>query len=109
MAGYCSQQAIHFVDLLQWLVGGVERVDATTDTLVHGMDCEAVATVSLEFENGAYGTIEATTAVTGATRDGREPLVTGRDARTAMEIVLAGYESASSGRPIHVNDIRDGT
>ena len=64
--GVLLQQASHFVDLLQWLMGGVERVDATTATLAHDMECEDLAIVTLEFENGSHGTIEATTAVQGA-------------------------------------------
>ncbi|MFB6217676.1 MAG: Gfo/Idh/MocA family protein [Halobacteriaceae archaeon] len=63
--GCLMNQAIHSVDLLQWLGGGVEAVHARTDTVAHEMECEDVAVVSLAYESGAYGTIEATTAVRG--------------------------------------------
>jgi UDP-N-acetyl-2-amino-2-deoxyglucuronate dehydrogenase len=35
-----------------------------------------------------------------AVREGREPAVTGADGRAALEIILAVYESARSGRPV---------
>lgn len=63
--GCLMNQAIHSVDLLQWLGGDVESVHAHTDTVAHEMECEDVAVVSLAFESGAYGTVEATTAVHG--------------------------------------------
>ncbi|GAB3673098.1 Gfo/Idh/MocA family protein [Halopiger thermotolerans] len=153
--GVLIQQAIHFVDLLDWLTGGIERVSAETDTIAHEMECEDLAVVSLEFANGARGVIEATTAVRGgedrvelngtegsynsgtfvledeevepdivepptgtglegqvrdfleAIREDREPLVSGRDARRAVEIVLAAYASADLGRPIDVDEVRE--
>jgi len=63
--GVLMQQAVHFVDLLQWLGDGVESVYAHTDTVAHEMECEDVAVVTIAYENGAHGTIEATTAVRG--------------------------------------------
>ncbi len=67
--GALIQQAIHFVDLLQWLTGDIESVFARTDTVAHEMECEDVAVVTVQFENGAYGTIEATTGVQGSVRE----------------------------------------
>jgi UDP-N-acetyl-2-amino-2-deoxyglucuronate dehydrogenase len=63
--GVLLQQAVHFVDMIQWLMGGVERVSAQLETLSHDMECEDTAVVTLEFENGAVGCIEATTSVNG--------------------------------------------
>lgn len=153
--GVLMQQAVHFVDLIQWLMGGVESVYAKSDTLVHEMECEDTIVVSFEFENGAYGSIQATTGVLGgqdhveingtdgsfnsgtfvldgeqvepdlveppfgtgmegqirdftdAVRNGREPMVTGREARKAIEVVLAAYASANLGQEIRVEDVRD--
>ncbi|MFB6138538.1 MAG: Gfo/Idh/MocA family protein [Halobacteriaceae archaeon] len=64
--GALMNQAIHFVDLLQWLMGGVESVYAYTDTLTWDMEMEDVAAVALTFENGAVGTMEASTTVRGS-------------------------------------------
>lgn len=43
-----------------------------------------------------------------AIREGREPAVTGREARRAVDIVLAAYASAERGEPVHPSDVRDG-
>jgi predicted dehydrogenase len=55
-------QSIHSIDLLQWLMGRVERLRAYTDTLAHRMETEDTAVAVLRFANGALGTIGATTA-----------------------------------------------
>jgi predicted dehydrogenase len=55
-------QGIHTVDLLLWLLGPVARVRALTATRLHAIECEDVALALLEFESGAVGTLEATTA-----------------------------------------------
>src|SRR6266496_320226 len=59
--GVLMNQSIHSIDLLQWLMGPVKSIYAYTDTLVHRMDTEDVAVAVLRFENGALGTISATT------------------------------------------------
>src|SRR6266487_2941115 len=59
--GVLMNQSIHSIDLLQWLMGPVKSVFAYTDTLVHRMETEDVAVAVLRFENGALGTISATT------------------------------------------------
>jgi len=61
--GALMNQAIHSVDLLVWLMGPVVSVTARTATLAHeNIEVEDVAVANLEFENGALGVIEATTA-----------------------------------------------
>ena len=40
---------------------------------------------------------------TDAVRDGRNPSVTGADARGALVLALASVESIKTGRPVHVN------
>ena len=64
--GALMNQAIHTVDLLQWLMGGVTSVQAHTTTLTHGIETEDVASASFRFNNGALGSITATTS---ASRD----------------------------------------
>lgn len=61
--GALMNQAIHTVDLLLWLMGPVKRVSAFTDMLGHsGIEVEDVAVANLQFQNGALGVIQATTA-----------------------------------------------
>src|SRR5579885_1581249 len=59
--GVLMNQAIHSIDLLQWLMGRVKSISAYTDTLVHRMETEDVAVAVLRFANGALGTISGTT------------------------------------------------
>lgn len=61
--GALMNQAIHTIDLLLWLMGPVKSVHARTATLAHDrIEVEDVAVAHLEFENGALGVIQATTA-----------------------------------------------
>ena len=61
--GALMNQAIHNVDLLQWLMGDVETVTALTATLAHErIEVEDTAVAALRFKNGALGTIEAATS-----------------------------------------------
>ncbi|MCO6047894.1 Gfo/Idh/MocA family oxidoreductase [Aeoliella sp. ICT_H6.2] len=61
--GALMNQAIHTVDLLQWLMGDVTEICALTDTLAHErIEVEDVAVATLRFASGALGVVEATTA-----------------------------------------------
>lgn len=159
--GVLMNQAIHGIDLLQWIGGGVERVSADLGTLAHDIDVEDTAVINLQFTSGALGQIRATTAahkdhlisvdVTGehgslriereeverfetvdgpvdfdverpergvghtnqvqdfvdAVREGREPRIPGREARKAIDIILAAYKSDEQERPVDVSEIRN--
>lgn len=163
--GTLMKQSIHTIDLLQWIMGPVERLSAETATLAHLIETEDTASAVLRFANGALGTIQGTTAapddapirleiigtrgrgvlerdrltvweparevaddelLTGrdreltegwypgepfgaahvrqwraivtALRSGEEPPVPGAEARQAVEIVRAIYESAEMGQ-----------
>jgi predicted dehydrogenase len=61
--GALMNQAIHTVDLIQWLFGPPVRVYGTIATRGHDIEVEDTAAAILEFENGAIGTIEAATSV----------------------------------------------
>ena len=174
--GALMNQGVHYVDLLQWLMGPVDRVVARTATASHEIPVEDVAVVLLTFAGGAVGVIEVSTAVypgfpqrleisgTGGTvavedgeviawelkdekgetgpygapvrRDeplpppadadaraadrkaaghraqfadlldgiaaGRDPVITGEEARKPLEIVLAAYRSARTGREVRL-------
>ena len=61
--GALMNQAIHTVDLVQWMFGPVARVSAAVATLVHEIKVEDTAAAVIEFTNGAIGTIEAATSL----------------------------------------------
>jgi UDP-N-acetyl-2-amino-2-deoxyglucuronate dehydrogenase len=172
--GSLMNQGVHYTDLLQWMMGPVDRVFARTATAVHErIEVEDIALAVLHFTSGAVGLLEASTAVypglserlevtgTGGTviveggrlracelkdergetsaygaklsadrpgadgggaadpaaighaghraqiadhleaiETGRQPLVTGEEARKPLELILAVYQSAREGREI---------
>ncbi|HET9003984.1 MAG TPA: Gfo/Idh/MocA family oxidoreductase [Gemmatimonadaceae bacterium] len=58
--GAFMNQASHYVDLIQWLVGPVESVIAKTATLARRIEAEDTGVAVLRFRSGALGTIEVT-------------------------------------------------
>ena len=164
-------QAIHNVDLLQWIMGPVTHIGGFTAMLAHErIEVEDTAVACLRFANGALGVIQATTSVypglpktiaihgdkgsavieqedvlrwhispetpddsrsasalpegrrlgrleqpggdlarrpppaagrfLAAIESNRKPLVDGREGRKAVEIILAIYRSAETGRVV---------
>jgi len=56
-------QGIHTIDLLQNVMGPVKAVTAKVKTTVHEIEGEDLGVALIEFENGALGTIEGSTAI----------------------------------------------
>jgi len=53
---------VHTVDLLLWLMGDVARVQSKAIAALHRIEVEDTLVGTLEFSNGAVGTLEATTS-----------------------------------------------
>ena len=68
--GVFANQASHHVDLLEWMMGGVESVFAKSTRASARIEAEDTGIVVVKFKNGALGTIEATTAVRPADLEG---------------------------------------
>ena len=157
--GALMNQGIHGIDLLQWLVGDIVSVSATVRTLVHAIKVEDTAVATVEFANGAIGSIMGATSVypelptrfaihgrdgsvifgdhgiehwtvgrQNVTKEMAEEagsefvlshrpfidnmvqvargeatvLVPGEEARKAVDVILAIYESGRLGRPVRV-------
>ena len=67
--GALMNQGVHTVDLLLWLMGHVARVQATAMTALHDIEVEDTVVATLQFANGAIGTLEvATSAYPGYSR-----------------------------------------
>lgn len=60
--GVVINQAIHAIDMLQWLSGMPKRVTAKMRTLNHSIEVEDGALAMLEYSDGRMGLIQATTA-----------------------------------------------
>lgn len=60
--GCCTNQGIHHLDMLRYLAGEVRRVNATMRTFNADIEVEDTAAATLEFESGALGILEITTA-----------------------------------------------
>lgn len=161
--GALMNQGVHGVDMIAWLMGGVKSVKADCKRLIWKTEVEDTAVITVEYKNGAIGTIECTTSVYPGLetvfsiggRDGsvlfgdnmiyswkfrngtpsephikdafagtncsydectphsiqiedmaraviedREPMITGREAMNTVNIILAIYESARTGKEI---------
>jgi UDP-N-acetyl-2-amino-2-deoxyglucuronate dehydrogenase len=53
-------QASHYVDLLDWLIGPVESVQAYTATLARNIQVEDTGVVSIRWRTGALGSMNVT-------------------------------------------------
>jgi predicted dehydrogenase len=57
-------QGVHYVDQLRWIMGPVKSVAATMGTLSHErIEVEDIVSATIEFENGAVGTLMASTSM----------------------------------------------
>ena len=58
--GALMNQASHYVDLLEWLVGPILSVSAYTATIDRDIEVEDTAALNLAWRNGALGTMSVT-------------------------------------------------
>jgi UDP-N-acetyl-2-amino-2-deoxyglucuronate dehydrogenase len=58
--GAFMNQASHYVDLLDWLIGPVESVQAYTATLARHIQVEDTGTVAIRWRTGALGSMNVT-------------------------------------------------
>lgn len=60
--GILINQSIHMIDALQWIMGGIDSVQADTATLTHSIETEDTAAAAVRFTSGAVGAILGTTS-----------------------------------------------
>jgi UDP-N-acetyl-2-amino-2-deoxyglucuronate dehydrogenase len=58
--GAFMNQASHYIDLLDWMVGPVESVMAYTGTLARNIEVEDTGVAALKWRNGAMGSVNVT-------------------------------------------------
>ena len=67
--GALMNQGIHGIDLIQWLLGGIESVSAFAATRAHQrIEVEDAAVAAVRFKCGALGAIEGTTGAWPGTK-----------------------------------------
>ncbi|MEW6022563.1 MAG: Gfo/Idh/MocA family oxidoreductase [Pseudomonadota bacterium] len=58
--GAFMNQASHYVDLIDWIIGPVESLQAYTATLARNIEVEDTGVISLRWRNGALGSMNVT-------------------------------------------------
>lgn len=58
--GALMNQASHYIDLLDWLIGPVENVNASIATIGRSIEVEDTASIRIKWGNGALGTMAVT-------------------------------------------------
>jgi UDP-N-acetyl-2-amino-2-deoxyglucuronate dehydrogenase len=58
--GAMMNQASHYVDLLEWLIGPIESVQAYTATLARNIEVEDTAAIGVRWRSGALGSMNVT-------------------------------------------------
>jgi len=60
--GCLINQGVHYIDMIQWIMGGVRAVQAQVRTAAHDIEVEDVANALVEYKNGALGVIQGSTS-----------------------------------------------
>jgi len=68
--GAFMNQACHYVDLMQWMMGDPEQVTAITGTLGRNIEAEDTGSAVIRFRSGAIGSINVTMLVHPANLEG---------------------------------------
>jgi UDP-N-acetyl-2-amino-2-deoxyglucuronate dehydrogenase len=58
--GALMNQASHYIDLLDWMIGPIESVQAYTATLARDIEVEDTGVMSVRWRSGALGTVSVT-------------------------------------------------
>jgi predicted dehydrogenase len=60
--GSLANQAVHYLDLMQWWLGPVEKVVGKRGTFAHDIETEDASAAVIQFASGALGSVATTTA-----------------------------------------------
>ena len=91
--GAFMNQASHYVDLLDWIVGPIESVMAYTGTLARNIEVEDTGVAALKWRNGAMGSINVTMLTYPKNLEG--------------SITILGEKGSASIGGVAVNEIRN--
>lgn len=59
--GALMNQSVHGIDMINWIMGGIESVSADCRTYAWDIEAEDTAVIRAKYKNGAMGVIEGTT------------------------------------------------
>jgi UDP-N-acetyl-2-amino-2-deoxyglucuronate dehydrogenase len=93
--GVLMTQAIHYIDLLVWMLGDPVEVSGKIATFTHEIEVEDTAVATVTFASGALATITATTAADTAL--GARVQVTGSSGATRA---ILEYPEGTDGRAV---------
>ena len=68
--GVISNQAIHHLDAMLWLMGDIESVSSFNSTFGSHIEVDDTNVAIVKFKNGALGTVQATTAARPKNQEG---------------------------------------
>lgn len=68
--GVISNQAIHHLDAMLWLMGDIESVSSFNSTYGSDIEVDDTNVAIVKFKNGALGTVQATTAARPKNQEG---------------------------------------
>lgn len=91
--GAFMNQASHYVDLIHWLVGDVEEVEAFKGTLERDIEMEDTGAALMRFKNGALGTFNVTMLVYPRNLEGSITIIGTRGTAKLGGIALNRIES----------------
>lgn len=60
--GILMNQSVHGIDMINWIMGGIESVNADCRTYAWDIEAEDTAVIRVHYKTGAMGVIEGTTA-----------------------------------------------
>jgi predicted dehydrogenase len=104
--GVLMNQGIHYIDLLQYIMGPVDKITASCGTVGHsGIEVEDTAAAGVEFASGAIGVIEGTTCAYPGLVSRLDIYGTEGTAILENEVLTALY--LKSGEEYHADTLKD--
>lgn len=102
--GCLSNQASHYVDMMQWMGGAVESVQAFSGTLARRIEAEDTIVVNLKYRSGALGSINVTTLVYPKNLEGSITILGERGTARIGGVALNRVESWQFADPDPMDD-----
>ena len=90
--GALMNQSIHYVDLLEWLIGPVQNISAFTSTRKRKIETEDTAVLSIKWESGILGSMNVTMLTYPNNLEGSVTIIGDKGSAKVGGIALNKYE-----------------